>query len=286
MKVVQALSLWLVLFLSVLTTVAFAVCDQTSASQADNDLWQTHGCWREYYLWQYREYDVHSPHWDDRGFFDACNPNLEYPKHWNATYLINYGLADNILQSWHGATDYQRLANASHNEFKYELYHTAGDRRDKYGMWTHHPGSPNEITTYCLLYDSGSDNGSPASRAGDFVHEGWHGWYQEYGYNYDPGHFTNPEGGRCTATGANCDYFYFHGIGAYAFGAMYQNDGTANQFHSPNQAQVEFLCDVADQSKDWVPASVRIAARSDADARASERFINGPGYKCGTPRPW
>jgi len=29
--------------------------------------------------------------------------------------------------------------------------------------------------------------------------------------------------------------FHFHDIGAYAFGALYQTDGMANRFHSPNQ---------------------------------------------------
>jgi hypothetical protein len=47
-------------------------------------------------------------------------------------------------------------------------------------------------------------------------------------------------------------YYYFHGIGAYAFGALYQTDGTANRFHSPNQVQVEFLCDVSDQPQPWL----------------------------------
>ena len=56
--------------------------------------------------------------------------------------------------------------------------------------------------------------------------------------------------------------------------------------HSPTQIQVEFLCDIADESAWWVPASVREVARSEADERSGERFINGPGYKCGEPRPW
>ena len=42
---------------------------------------------------------------------------------------------------------------------------------------------------------------------------------------------------------------------------MWENDGTANRFHSPNQVQVEYLCDVADQSQSWVPASVRLQQR-------------------------
>ena len=62
---------------------------------------------------------------------------------------------------------------------------------------------------------------------------------------------------------------------------MWENDGTANRFHSPNQVQVEFLCDVADQSQSWVPNSVRLRATADANARSAARFINGPGYSCG-----
>ena len=66
-----------------------------------------------------------------------------------------------------------------------------------------------------------------------------------------------PKQGNCTING--CDYFYFHGLSKYAFGNMYYTDGTANYFHSPNQVQVQFLCDVADVSKAWVPNSVRVA---------------------------
>src|SRR5436305_7333608 len=107
MNAKRALVIVLALCVAGLPNVAIAVCNQRSASLADKDLWNTHGCWEQYFLSQYREYDVHSPHWDDRGFFDACNQNLEYPKHWNATYLIKYGLADNPAQSWHGTVDYE-----------------------------------------------------------------------------------------------------------------------------------------------------------------------------------
>src|SRR5260370_27190623 len=94
-------------------TGAFAVCAQNSAGQADQDLWNLHGCWRDYYLWQYRAYDVRGSDWGNRGFFDACNVNLEYPKHWNATYLLNYGLADNLAQSLPRSVDYEPLSNAA-----------------------------------------------------------------------------------------------------------------------------------------------------------------------------
>lgn len=51
--------------LSVLLAVASAeaVCNQTAASQADRDLWNTHGCWQEYFLWQYQAYDMRGADW-------------------------------------------------------------------------------------------------------------------------------------------------------------------------------------------------------------------------------
>jgi hypothetical protein len=68
-------------------------------------------------------------------------------------------------------------------------------------------------------------------------------------------------------------------------GTLWQNDGTANRFHSPNQVQVEFLCDLAEFPKTWVPMSVRTTAQADANSRAATRFIKGPGFRCGNPRP-
>ncbi len=57
-------------------------------------------------------------------------------------------------------------------------------------------------------------------------------------------------------------------------------------FHSPNQAQVEYLCDIAENAADFVPASVRQLAESEANQRLTSRFINDVAYLCGDPRPW
>jgi hypothetical protein len=264
---------------------ANAVCNQSSVSTADNNLWNTHGCWQDFFLWSYKAYDQRQSDWQARGWNDACNRNLEFPKHWNAAYLVTYGLADANCCSWHGTTDYRKLAEAASSVFHGSLYHTARDDGCCFGSFTPKVFGPNELATHCPLYNTSATNGNPASRAGDFMHEGWHGWLRKYNWNNGScgGHRCGPTG-SCTASG--CDYFYFHGVGEYAFGALYQTDGTANRFHSPNQVQVEFLCDVADYPKAWVPASVRLSARTDADTRAVSRFINGPGYKCGNPRPW
>jgi hypothetical protein len=265
----------------------YAHCNQTNASTADKNLWSTHGCWNAFFLWQYQAYNMHAVDWSDRGWFDACNQNMEYPKHWNASYLVTYGLADDFFHSFHGTVDYRATAEAGWNLYHRSLRHEATDDTTVFGSLT--PVPPDIVRTSCLVYDGGVPgalvNGNPASRAGDFMHEGWHSWMLNWGWNNGSagGHRPGPQG---ACTWSACDYFYFHGISAYAFGAMWQNNGTASRFHSPNQVQVEFLCDVADYPKPWVPASVRLAGAADANYRAATRFINGPGYTCGSPRPW
>jgi hypothetical protein len=268
--------------LALAATDASAVCNQTAASRADQDLWNCHGCWQEYFLWQYRAYDMRGSDWNGRGWNDACNVNLEYPKHWNAAFLVTYGLVDNYNQSWHATSDYRATGEAASSNFHNSLYHVPSDRTDIFGAFSPSSG---QLTTACPLYNATVQNANPGSRAGDFMHEGWHAWLDKYNWNNGSvgGHRPGPQG-NCTING--CDYFYFHGVGAYEFGYLYQTDGTANRFHSPNQVQVEFLCDIADQPQSWVPASVRQASQTDANTRAGQRFINGPGYSCGTARPW
>lgn len=262
---------------------AHAVCVQTSASTADNALWNVHGCWQDFFLWQYQAYDMHQNDWGNRGWNAACTRRFEYPKHWNAAYLVTYGLQDSNSQSFHGTVDYRATGEAPLSQFHPRLRHRPSDRTDIFGAYQPRSGRDNLLTA-CPLYNPAAANSNPASRAGDFMHEGWHGWMARHNYNNGNVGGHRPQQGNCTVNG--CDYFYFHGIGEYAFGAMWQDDGTANRFHSPNQVQVEFLCDVADLPQPWVPMSVRQAAQADANQRAAQRFINGPGYTCGSPRPW
>jgi hypothetical protein len=58
-----------------------AVCNQKSASTAETDLWNTHQCWQDFFLYSYQAYDQRSSDWAGRGWDDACNVNLEFPKH-------------------------------------------------------------------------------------------------------------------------------------------------------------------------------------------------------------
>jgi hypothetical protein len=270
--------------LAVAAPRVLAVCNQGSASTADLDLWKVHGCWSAYYLWEYKAYDVRSGDWGDRGFYDACNVNTEFAKHWNAAYLLSYGLPNNTTNrtQWHGTIDYQSTAIAADNQYHDDTYQMATDDRSIFGRWSWQPFGPNKVETSCLLYDSTSANANPASRGGDFIHEGWHGW--QWMNWYWPDHTSGPVG-NCTMSGNACDYFYWHPMSQYAYGQMYYENGTATWFHSPNQVQVEYLCDIATSAASWVPLSVRTAAAADANQRAVQRFINGPGLKCSAPRP-
>ncbi len=265
-------------------TWAQATCNQSSSSAAEQDLWNTHGCWNDYFLWSYKAYKMRRSDFIERGWNDACNINKEFAKHWNASYLITYGLADNNEFSFHGTGDYRGVAEARSSSYHSSFYHDVDDGTSPLGKFVYNPFTTNEIVTLCGLYTATFGGANPAARAGVFMHEGWHGWLSKYDWSNGScsGHHCGPTG-NCTKS--NCDYFYFHGIGAFAFGQLWKGD-PPEFFHTPYQLQVEFLCDVSDYPQSWVPASVRLAAQAHANARAADRFINGPGYFCGAARPW
>lgn len=250
--------------------------------QAERDLWATHNCWWDFVLWQYKAYRMSSGDWNSWGFQDACNISKPYPKAVNASYLLTYGLNENQSFQWHGTIDYRHAGEAwsspNHDQIHYIPSTSRAWLAEAQNRW---PGEDRTLMG-CLLFDINSGSGNPASRAGDYVHEGWHHW--QYKRNYS-GHMEGPIG-ACTLNSKGCDWYYWHGLGAYAFGEMHKYTSDGRFFHSPTQAQVEFLCDVAESPKSFVPASVRSIARSEANQRLANRFRNAVGYRCGDPRPW
>lgn len=254
----------------------------TGASQAERDLWATHNCWWDFVLWQYKAYRMSSDDWGGWGFNDACNVNLPYPKAVNASYLLTYGLREDGSRQWHGTIDYRRAGEAWSSPNHNQIHYIPSTSRAWIAQAEHRVFGEDRTQMGCLLFDQGSANNNPASRAGDYVHEGWHHWQYKRGYS---GHMQGPIG-ACTLNSKGCDWYYWHGVGAYAFGEMHKYTSDGRFFHSPTQAQVEFLCDVAEVSKAWVPMSVRNVARTEANQRLASRFRNAIGYRCGDPRPW
>jgi hypothetical protein len=248
------------------------------ASSSDQDLWATHDCWWDFVLWQYKAYRMFSDRWEGYGFFDACNIDLPYPKAVNASYLLTYGLSENHSLQWHGTIDYRHAGEAwatdTHDQITYvptedlSFLASAPEGRTEMG---------------CLLFNLGNGNNNPATRSGDYVHEGWHHWQRKHGYKAE--HMTGPIG-SCTLTSAGCDWYYWHTVGQYEFGEMWKFTPDGAFFHSPTQAQVEYLCDLAELPSWFVPSSVQTLARSEANQRLSARFRNKVSYRCGDPRPW
>jgi hypothetical protein len=258
-------------------------------SWEDYDWWNVWGCQPSFINWHYQAYNLNGDDWGSHGWNDACNPMLEYQKHWQAAFLLYFGLGDDVNTAFHsGLQDYTELSRGNapthwHNNFR----HLLATDYSSYGSYQYRSTQIDLIFTNCPVYDywvNAGWSGNPGFRASDFVHEGTHAWQKKRGY--DPSHWVNPPGGTCTMTGANCDYWFWHGLSVYLFGEFYIENGTASRFHSPNQAEVEMLCDLVDYPQYWVPASVLATAHSDADNYAENRFINGWGYHCGDYRPW
>jgi hypothetical protein len=261
-----------------ISSVAASPCND-AADLPDTTLWQVTNpdCWWDFVLWQYKAYRMFNSDWNGWGFNAACDIDQPYPKGVNGSYLLTYGLTESNWQ-WHGTIDYRNAGEAwstpAHNKIKTVPANTTA--------WLAQATSGGLTRMSCLQFNDNAWSNSPTTRAGDYIHEGWHHW--QFKRNYS-GHMNGPIG-ACTQNGAGCDWYYWHGVGAYAFGEAhkYTTDGTF--FHSPNQIQSEFLCDVDDYGEGWLPAIIATRARSEANNRLSGRFRNAVGYRCGDARPW
>jgi hypothetical protein len=282
MKTLLKISIVTISLLTASTRLTAQCIDGTN--QAERDLWAIHNCRWDFVLWQYKAYRMSDDDWGGWGFRDACNINLPYPKAVNASYLLTYGLTDNYSLQWHATIDYRHAAEAWGTETHNQIHYIPSTNRSWLAQAeTGRFLAEDRTQMGCLLFDNTAGTGNPATRSGDYVHEGWHHWAQKHGYN--PSHMDGPIG-ACTLGAGGCDWFYSHGVGAFDFGQMHTYTSDGRFFHSPNQAQVEYLCDIAEVSNSWVPASVRTIARSEANQRLATRFRNRVAYRCGDPRPW
>src|SRR5262249_6237285 len=152
------------------------------------------GCIQSFFVSEAQNYDVRSDDWGDRGFFQACDLSKEFTKHWNAAWLIKNGLQNSTSPrtQFHHTNDYEGLAVAADNNYHDDTSPVATDDRRIFGSWSWRPFGANQVATSCLLYDASSPNANPASRGGDFVHEGWHGWL--WLNWYWPDHQPGPQG--------------------------------------------------------------------------------------------
>ena len=252
------------------------------ASESEVALRATYNCTNTLINWHRQVYRTMETDWAAWGYYDPCNLNRAYAKALNASYLLQYGLSNNIFR-WHGTVDYRDIGEAlwspAHNQIRYLPEDTEA--------WLAYAQTDLYRTKLgCLLFKSGDSRNNPVTRSGDYIHEGWHHW--QWTYYQAVGHIEGPSG-ACQQAGNACDYYWWHRVGDYAIGEMWKMGWAPSGrrlYHSPNQAQVEYLCDLAEYAAAFVPTIVRDLARSEANIRLSERFVNVVPYRCGDPRPW
>ncbi|HKO53542.1 MAG TPA: hypothetical protein VJV79_37795 [Polyangiaceae bacterium] len=225
-------------------------------------------------------------------------------------------------RAFHSAKDYYTMAkgepefdfaSATHGRFLSLLGGTDPERLAVYS-WSVHPPvaaiffwplaafpeKTETVTTFCGLYDvnrhnvgptsvylPGTDNiyGTPSERASNLVHEAMHAHYRDV----DALRHVNCSDGQPNSLG-DCDRFYPHRKSDYAGDDLHWADSGSRKLPS-YQVQHEYLCDLLDQAKDWVPLAVLSDAEGAAARLAKGKFVEAggkrtpPPYDCGVPSP-
>lgn len=272
----------------------------TLGEAALNDI---HGCWSEFVNWHHRSYNTTREDWHDRGWNDACSMSREYGMHWNATFLIGYGVLSKstgggffFIEPFHGAGDYTSLARAWdnddwHNDYRHQVVDSIGGGPLARSAYAQHVERGltliDLVQSSCRLYgntfqtESSIRTSDPTFRAAAFIHESWHAWKAGHGIANPPEHGGHRSGqaGKCFAD--QCDYFYPHSKGTYGPGELHVEKTGRGMSHSVFQTQMEFLCDIADASTARAPLSSRQVAARYANVIADSRFVNGAPFRCG-----
>jgi hypothetical protein len=241
-----------------------------------------YGCWRDLYLAVWQLYQLTDDSWQPAGFYDACNVALPFAKVVNGVFLIHYTLTDNYSLQWHSTEDYttesEAVGSRFHNEFymRFIEYNGSSEADSDTGRFL----AEDRTNLHCPIFDMRNPSNSVGNRASVLIHEAWHHWQNDHGWQT-----SHPQ---CGSPSHDCDYFYFHRISDFDFGQLdaVNLDPIHLLFHSPYQVQCEFDADLAELAQPWVPAVVTQAARAIGNARLSSQFVNNPPWRIGNPRPW
>jgi hypothetical protein len=266
---------------------AASPCGKDGASKSELDLWKMRDCSSKMLHWFRQAYGIRKVNWLVWGYQDSCNINLPFAKTFNSAALLRFGLREDSLmqrRQWHGTQDYRAAgeATASKTHVAINYLPTVSGSWAAFAETAYFYG---RTELNCNLFDYGNPNNNPATRAGAFIHEGWHHWQAAHGQA--TGHLS--AAGNCKMPSKSCDVYATHYLRDYAFGEMHEIKLSRDDreiIHSPNQVQVEYLCDLAEFAASRIPASVKKMAQKEANIRLAERFINPVPYRCGKPRPW
>jgi hypothetical protein len=234
--------------------------------------------------WAASAYALTDDSWDGAGRGDPNDGTLPYGKVLTSIFLITYALSDNYIPQWHSTEDYVSCSRAASNRFHGPFYmrFIEYDGASEADAETGRTAARDRTNLHCPLFNPGSISDFPSHRAGVLLHEAWHHW--QYAHGFDGSHPA--KAGACT--GAECDWYYFHGTGRFEFGTLdrWSTDPTNFRFHSPYQVEAEFFSDLAELSRSWVPSLISQTARDHGNILLAKYFINSVGYRIGQPRPF
>lgn len=167
-----------------------------------------------------------------------------------------------VLNPWHIRYEYYQWAEGSRHDFHYEPTEESGSGAP------FATASDGQIEIKCPSLN----NRTPVARASTMLHEATHVLYDDFS------HQANRGGTNCSDPCS--DSWFFHGLREPS-----GFPSTTTRNHSPNQIQIEFLCDVWEFPDIFLPFTAYNDAKSKADDRMQNRILNPPGWTCGVPRP-
>lgn len=189
----------------------------------------------------------------------------------SSTQTKHFGTAIGAaVVSWHTNDEYSAWAAGGEHDFKY----TPGEDNDAFAnarrAWILH----DRVQMNCPSFNpDGAWTPSPATRASTMVHEATHMNYWRFK------HKSNPPGSNCSEECS--DDWFFHGS-RHPSGEL----TTGHRTHSMNQIQIEYLTDISQLARWWVPIGAYQNALALAQGRMTNRIRNPPGWTPGEPRPF
>lgn len=274
----------------------------------------------DYVTWHYDNHRMDWHTWGLRGFNDACNSSREFTKHWLAGYLVAFGTfgkedidslppgypyhwnsqsqvndIDLVGRPFHFREDWWRTARGEkgkpkyHTKFDVEIHNDIAqfdpDPDDFFSAAAHFDRRGRDTVRFnCTAFQQNQPMfNSAAARGGLMIHEAWHSALLSQGYKFDHGAVKDFDESGCPL-GKNCDYYYYHAKEAFPNDTLH--DAKDRGFHSVYQTHYEYLCDIADHPRAWVPNSAREHAYYALFGVWHQRFHEkGPAPECGVPSP-
>jgi hypothetical protein len=241
------------------------MCNDGAGAQ-DRDLQRLYnGCWKDFFLWVYRAYDMTDDSWEPTGKFDACNISLPFAKMVNSVFLFPYALTDVIggCRQWHSSEGYTSLSRAASNRFHGPFYlqftRYLGSRPAHAEIGR--TAARDRTVMHCPLFDVGHKHDTPSFRASVLIHEARHHW--QYEHDFDGAHQERD--------GKEVDHFYRHTAEAYPCGHRGPHASAVRGERRP-RTEVQESAEVPDRRAETVLRSALPPVPAVAAARHTNCF--------------